>query len=169
MNECARQMNDIHPAWTGFSRRNRVACLRPAGQLVAAQTPTSKLSARMKLLDSQPCSIWRPQSGKSVRYGRRNRVQNKWRSCDMTRFRFQLISQRSISAGMNYDCATSTAADAVDHEPRGFLHRILDAVTETRHRDMEREIQRVIGRSGEHLSDEIERRIAEHLMRNSSF
>ena len=87
----------------------------------------------------------------------------------MSRFRFRLISQLSISAGMKCECSTGTTADAVNYGRRDFLHRILDAVTETHHRGMEREIERVIGRSGEHLSDEIERRIAQQLMRNSSF
>ena len=54
-------------------------------------------------------------------------------------------------------------------ERRGHLRRIFDAVTEARQRDTERDIRRLIGWSDGPLSDEFERRITEHLMRNSSF
>jgi len=87
----------------------------------------------------------------------------------MSRFRFQLFFQRSISTGMKCDRAKDITADAADRRFNGFVRRILDKVTETRHRDMDRKIERVISLSGEHLSDEVERRIAQHLMRNSSF
>jgi hypothetical protein len=40
---------------------------------------------------------------------------------------------------------------------------------EARQRDSERDIRRLIGWSDGPLSDEFERRINEHLMRNSSF
>ena len=43
------------------------------------------------------------------------------------------------------------------------------AVIEARQRDAERDIRRLIGWSDGPLSDEFERRITEHLMRNSSF
>jgi hypothetical protein len=49
------------------------------------------------------------------------------------------------------------------------LRRIFYAVIEARQRDAERDIQRLIGWSDGPLSDEFERRITEHLMRNSSF
>jgi hypothetical protein len=45
----------------------------------------------------------------------------------------------------------------------------LDAVIEARQRDAERDIRRLIGWSDGPLSDELERRITEHLMHNSSF
>ena len=54
-------------------------------------------------------------------------------------------------------------------ERRGRLRRIFDAVMEARQRDAERDIRRLIGWSDGPLSDEFERRINEHLMRNSSF
>ena len=67
-------------------------------------------------------------------------------------------------------------------ERRGRLRRIFDAVMEARQRDAERDIRHLIGCSDgplsvRHLigcsdgplSDELERRITEHLMRNSSF
>ena len=54
-------------------------------------------------------------------------------------------------------------------ERRGRLRRIFDAVMEARQRDAERDIRRLIGCSDGPLSDELERRITEHLMRNSSF
>ena len=44
-----------------------------------------------------------------------------------------------------------------------------DAVIEAHQRDAERDIRRLIGWSDGPLSDELERRITEHLMRNSSF
>ena len=52
---------------------------------------------------------------------------------------------------------------------RSLLRRIFDAVMEARQRDAERDIRRLIGWSDGPLSDEFERRITEHLMRNSSF
>jgi hypothetical protein len=52
---------------------------------------------------------------------------------------------------------------------RSRLRRIFDAVIEARQRDEEREIRRLVGWSDGSLSDEFERQITEHLMRNSSF
>ena len=52
---------------------------------------------------------------------------------------------------------------------RSRLRRIFDAVVEARQRDAERDIRRLIGWSDGPLSDELERRITEHLTRNSSF
>jgi len=52
---------------------------------------------------------------------------------------------------------------------RSRLRRIFDAVIEARQRDAERDIRRLIGWSDGPLTDEFERRITEHLMRNSSF
>ena len=86
----------------------------------------------------------------------------------MSRFHFQLISQPSISNGMKPNHATATRADAVKRKCCGSVRRILDAIAATPYRDIERDIQRVTNGT-EHLSDEVERRIAQHLMRNSSF
>ena len=63
-------------------------------------------------------------------------------------------------------CAT---APPTWRQRRSRLRRIFDAVIEARQRDAERDIRRLIGRSDGPLSDELERRITEHLMRNSSF
>ena len=52
---------------------------------------------------------------------------------------------------------------------RSRLRRIFDTIMEARQRDAERDIRRLIGWSNGPLSDEFERRITEHLMRNSSF
>ena len=52
---------------------------------------------------------------------------------------------------------------------RSLLRRIFDAVMEARQRDSERDFRRLIGWSDGPLSDEFERRINEHPMRNSSF
>jgi hypothetical protein len=52
---------------------------------------------------------------------------------------------------------------------RSLLRWIVDAIMEARWRDTEREIRRLIGSSAGPLSDEMERRIDRHLMRNSSF
>ena len=52
---------------------------------------------------------------------------------------------------------------------RSRLRRIFDTILEARQRDAERDIRRLIGWSDGPLSDEFERRINEHLMRNSSF
>ena len=63
-------------------------------------------------------------------------------------------------------CAT---APPTWRQRRSRLRRIFDAVIEARQRDAERDIRRLIGWSDGPLSDEFERRITEHLMRNSSF
>jgi hypothetical protein len=63
-------------------------------------------------------------------------------------------------------CATALPAW---RKRRNLLLRIFDAVIEARQRDAERDIRRLIGWSDGPLSDEFERRITEHLMRNSSF
>ena len=63
-------------------------------------------------------------------------------------------------------CATAPPAWC---KRRSRLRRIFDAVIEARQRDAERDIRRLIGWSDGPLSDEFERRITEHLMRNSSF
>jgi hypothetical protein len=52
---------------------------------------------------------------------------------------------------------------------RSRFRRIFDAIIEARQRDAERDIRRLIGWSDGPLSDELERRITEHLIRNSSF
>ena len=51
---------------------------------------------------------------------------------------------------------------------RSRLRQIFDAVVEGRQRKTEQDVRHLIGRSDGHLCDEIERRITEHLMRNSS-
>jgi hypothetical protein len=61
------------------------------------------------------------------------------------------------------------AAPLAWRKRRSRLRRIFDAVIEARQRDAERDIRRLIGWSDGPLSDEFERRITEHLMRNSSF
>jgi hypothetical protein len=63
-------------------------------------------------------------------------------------------------------CATAPPAW---RQRRSRLRRIFDAVIEARQRDAERDIRRLIGWSDGPLSDEFERRITEHLMRNPSF
>ena len=62
-------------------------------------------------------------------------------------------------------CATEPPA----WQRRSRLRRLFDAVIEAGQRDPERDIRRLIGWSDGPLSDEFERRINEHLMRNSSF
>jgi len=65
--------------------------------------------------------------------------------------------------------ATNTAAGAVRKSLGAVLSHILDHAEDARYRDMQREIRRLIDQSGGHFSDEIERRIARHLMGNSRF
>lgn len=65
--------------------------------------------------------------------------------------------------------ATSKAVKAVHRCLRAVLCRILDGAEDARYRDTQREIERLIGRSGGHLTDEIERDISLYLMRKSSF
>ena len=62
----------------------------------------------------------------------------------------------------------STAPPASRKRP-SRLRRIFDTIIEARQRDAERDIRRLIGWSDGPLSDELERRITAHLMRNSSF
>ena len=62
-------------------------------------------------------------------------------------------------------CAT---APPERRKRRSRLRRIFDAIIEARQRDAERDIRRLIGWSDGPLSDEFERRITEHLMRNST-
>lgn len=66
---------------------------------------------------------------------------------------------------MKHHRASGTAARAVRQRLGAVLRRILDSAEETRHRRAQREIQRLVGRSDGHLSDEIERRITQHFMR----
>jgi hypothetical protein len=66
---------------------------------------------------------------------------------------------------MKRHSAIDAAVRAVRQYVRGVLRGILDGAYEARCRD----IEHVIGRSDGHLTDEIERRIAQHLMRNSDF
>jgi hypothetical protein len=66
---------------------------------------------------------------------------------------------------MKQDSTINIARSAVRQYVRGVLRRILDGADGERCRD----IERVIGRSNGYLTDEVERRVAQHLMRNSSF
>ena len=49
------------------------------------------------------------------------------------------------------------------------LRHIFDDAENARYRDMQRDIEHLIDRSGGRFSDETERRIEQRLMRNSSF
>jgi hypothetical protein len=62
----------------------------------------------------------------------------------------------------------SAAVTAVRKAFGGVLRHILDDAEDARYRDTQRDIERLIGQSGGLFSDEIERRIAEHLGRHSS-
>lgn len=70
---------------------------------------------------------------------------------------------------MKRDNDADTAHSAFGDRRGRLLRRILNAVTESHHHDMNRAIQRVIGQSDGHLTDELERRIAQRLMLNSTF
>jgi hypothetical protein len=70
---------------------------------------------------------------------------------------------------MGRKISTRATAPPAWRQRRSRLRRIFDAVIEARQRDAERDIRRLIGWSDGPLSDEFERRITEHLMRNSSF
>jgi hypothetical protein len=65
---------------------------------------------------------------------------------------------------------TSMCATALPkrNKRRSRLRRIFDAVMEARQRNAERHIRRLIGCADGLLSDALERRITEHLMRNSA-
>jgi hypothetical protein len=70
---------------------------------------------------------------------------------------------------MRRKISTYETAPPAWRKRRSRLRQIFDAVIEARQRDAERNIPRLIGWSDGPLSDEFERRITEHLMRNSSF
>ena len=69
---------------------------------------------------------------------------------------------------MKLELATGATVRAVRKTLGGALRHIFDGAEDARYRDMEREIERLIAQSGGHWSDEMERRIAERLTRNSS-
>jgi hypothetical protein len=52
---------------------------------------------------------------------------------------------------------------------RRILRWIGTAIWESRQRQTERDIALVVGGSVDHLSDELERRVQEHIMRNRNF
>jgi len=64
---------------------------------------------------------------------------------------------------------TGTVVRIIRRSFDAVMRRIFDDAEDARYRDMQRDIERVIAQSGGPLSDEIERRIAERLTRNSSF
>lgn len=64
--------------------------------------------------------------------------------------------------------AISTAARAIRESLGAVMRRIIDDAEDARYRDTQREIERLIGQSGGHFSDETERRIEQRLMRHSS-
>lgn len=70
---------------------------------------------------------------------------------------------------MKSQSVTSTAVGAIRKSLGAVLNHILDDAEDARYRDMQREIRHLIDQSGGHFSDEIERRIEQHLMRNSHF
>jgi hypothetical protein len=75
---------------------------------------------------------------------------------------------RHIIKGTRMARKTSMYATALPkrNKRRSRLRRIFDAVMEARQRNAERDIRRLIGCSDGPLSDALERRITEHLMRN---
>jgi hypothetical protein len=57
-----------------------------------------------------------------------------------------------------------------DAPPRsGILGRIVDSIMQARQRREERELARRFNRYGEHLTDDVERRIFEEMTRNCNF
>jgi len=64
---------------------------------------------------------------------------------------------------------TGAAVRVIRRSFGAVVRRIFDDAEDARYRDMQRDIERLIPQSGGPLSDEIERRIAERLTRNSSF
>lgn len=62
-----------------------------------------------------------------------------------------------------------TMGSATPKPHRGILRRIYDAMIRSRQRRAERDIARMLGLTAGNLTDEIERRITEHLMRNGGF
>jgi len=71
------------------------------------------------------------------------------------------------------DAPTNLSKSADGRARGGLLRRVFEAIRLWRQRQAEREIARFLGgrgsESGGHLTDEIERKLFEHLTRNSSF
>ena len=65
--------------------------------------------------------------------------------------------------------AVSAAVRAVRKSVGAVLRHIFDGAEDACYRDVQRDIERLIGQSGGHFSDETERRIEQRLMRNSRF
>jgi hypothetical protein len=65
--------------------------------------------------------------------------------------------------------AISPALRAVRKSVGAVLRHVFDDAGDARYRGTQRDIERLIGQSGGHFSDETERLIARYLMRNSSF
>jgi len=63
---------------------------------------------------------------------------------------------------------TPTTPGVIGKRP-GLWRRIYDALMDARRRQTERDIVRIVAQSGCHLTDDIERRITEHLTRNPNF
>jgi hypothetical protein len=68
-----------------------------------------------------------------------------------------------------FESGGAVTAQTADHKRAGIFRRIFDAFTLSGQRQVERDIRRLIGRSGGHLTDEMERQIGEYLIRKSSF
>ena len=52
---------------------------------------------------------------------------------------------------------------------RGLVRRIFDAIRQAHDRKAEREAERLLGLSGQKLTDEMERKMMERLTRNQNF
>ena len=63
----------------------------------------------------------------------------------------------------------TAAQGAASNQRHSILGRIFDAIMCSRQRTADRELARFLERSGGHITDEIERRMTEHLMRNTNF
>ena len=61
---------------------------------------------------------------------------------------------------------SSDAGETLAPRQRGFWKTLLQALMESRQRQAEREVEHFIQRYGGRMTDEVERRIEQHLMRN---
>jgi hypothetical protein len=72
-----------------------------------------------------------------------------------------------------HDAPPGVPKSAPEHVRQGLLARVFEVIGLWRQRQAEREIERFLGgrggESGGHLTDESERRLLEHLTRNSNF
>src|SRR5262249_54371327 len=80
------------------------------------------------------------------------------------------VPMNAITPRRDFARCNAIAMPPRDAPPRsGILGRIVDSIMQARQRREERELARRVNRYGEHLTDDVERRIFEEMTRNCNF